>query len=267
MTFLKRLWWIEHRNNWKKNLLFIEVRCVCGKEYYMRKDQFRYARSCWCVTLNESKKVIIIWKKYNSIIPIQETNQYISKSWKTKRRRFLCRCDECWRKFKVLVDRIWTIKNCWCKVNLSHWFCNDSEKIIFYHKYAKIKSRCNNQNDVAYMNYWWRWIKNEWGTFEDFRDDMFESYLVHKSKNSYTSIDRIDNDWNYCKENCRWATTKEQSRNKRNTIMYKWTPIIEYCENNWLNYRRVYKRIKELWWSAEDAVTKPHVRKPWVIRR
>ena len=46
---------------------------------------------------------------------------------------------------------------------------------------------------------------------------MYESYLEHIKKfgKKNTTIDRIDNDGNYCKENCHWATAKEQSLNVR----------------------------------------------------
>lgn len=49
---------------------------------------------------------------------------------------------------------------------------------------------------------------------------MYESYLDHVAKfwEKETTIDRIDPSWDYCKENCRRATIKEQWYNKRTTI-------------------------------------------------
>mgnify|MGYP001605568036 FL=1 len=79
-----------------------------------------------------------------------------------------------------------------------------------------MKARCNNPKNHKYPIYGARGIKCLWNKFEDFRDDMYESYLEHvKEFGKNTSIDRIDVNGHYCKENCRWATAKEQSINVR----------------------------------------------------
>ena len=81
-----------------------------------------------------------------------------------------------------------------------------------YQTWAGIKKRCLNSKNKDYHHYGGRGIticKRWLNSFENFLEDMGE----RPSKNH--SIDRIDNNSNYCKENCRWATQKEQKRNTR----------------------------------------------------
>lgn len=72
--------------------------------------------------------------------------------------------------------------------------------------------RCFNSNTIGYQHWGGRGITvcDQWLEFENFLADMGE-------RPEDTSIDRIDNDKDYYKENCRWATRSEQSRNSKNT--------------------------------------------------
>lgn len=92
---------------------------------------------------------------------------------------------------------------------------NDKLFYKFYYVYYWIKYRCDNKNCKEYKYYWWRWIKNEWKSFSEFYNDMFESYIKHWIEywfsKWYCQIDRINNDGNYCKDNCRWVTSKQNN--------------------------------------------------------
>lgn len=100
----------------------------------------------------------------------------------------------------------------------------------FYSCYCAMVYRCSDLNNVSYKNYGGRGIKCNWDSYSAFKDDMYESYLDHVERygEKDTALDRIDVNGDYCKENCRWATQKEQSRNKRNTV-YVYYKGKKYC--------------------------------------
>lgn len=111
-----------------------------------------------------------------------------------------------------------------------------------------IQTRCNNSNFKQYKDYGWRGIKCEWESFEDFYKDMWDSYK------EWLTIDRINNDWNYKKSNCRWITRYEQRRNNWMIISYKWKCLKDWCKDLWLNYMTIYTRINRAWKSIEEAL-------------
>lgn len=86
-----------------------------------------------------------------------------------------------------------------------------------YRTWIAMLSRCRNPKDPNYKHYGERGIKvcERWYKFENFYEDMGELPFYE------AQIDRIDVNQGYFKENCRWVTSKENCRNKRNTIRHK----------------------------------------------
>ncbi len=85
-----------------------------------------------------------------------------------------------------------------------------------YKSWSMMKSRCLNPNYDFYCYYGGRGIGvcQEWiDSFEAFLKDMGE-------RPDGMTIDRIDSDGDYCKENCKWSTREEQVDNRRNGVLY-----------------------------------------------
>lgn len=119
-----------------------------------------------------------------------------------------------------------------------------------YPKWCGMKRRCNIQEDKNYIHYGGRGVKIEWKSFVDFKNDMYESYLVHKKihgrKN--TTLDRINVNGNYSKGNCRWATLIEQANNRSNhkvlTYKGKILNITQWSKETGINRNTIESRIR-----------------------
>lgn len=145
---------------------------------------------------------------------------------------WLCRCD-CGNE---IIAESYNIKrgntnSCGCyfrevtKISNTKHGLSDTK---FHNSWFSMKARCTNPNNEDYHNYGARNIKicKEWLVdFINFKNDMYESYLEHVDRygEAQTSLDRIDVNKDYCKENCRWATWKIQGENRRSNKNFKAT--------------------------------------------
>lgn len=126
-----------------------------------------------------------------------------------------------------------------------------------YTSWESMKQRCNNSNNKHYKNYGGRGITvcKEWDTFDQFLLDM--GYRPDKKY----SLDRIDVNKNYCKENCKWSDRYTQDRNRRSSVYleYKGKKYILQDLANLvnLNQQTIQGRLKK-GMSVEEAVNKQY---------
>lgn len=179
----------------------------------------------------------------------------------TRKTFWVCKCD-CGNFKTVRSDSLQNgrIKSCGClkleqdKKNLN----STSAKKKFLQTGAKVggtrlygiwigmKGRCYNEHDARYDRYGRRGISvcKEWK--ENF--EAFHNWAISNGYSDNLTIDRIDNNGNYSPENCRWATPKEQSRNRSTniniTIGNSTRTLTEWCEIFELDSGIVFSRYK-----------------------
>lgn len=171
-----------------------------------------------------TNNTIDIGKNANNLSGRRVGNLFvISPVERTRDRRikWLCLCT-CGKLTIKTGSTITSVKHssCGCKIketkskaSISHGYSHN-DKTGTYNTWATMIARCTNPNSTSAKYYFERGITvcERWLSFESFLSDMGER---PKGK----SLDRIDNFAGYSKENCRWATRREQARNKRITLI------------------------------------------------
>lgn len=161
----------------------------------------------------------LINRKFNKLTLLKEVSPHVTVSGNIHRKAtFKCDCGNVKDiQISSVINSITVSCGCHSKKmasnrakkrNLKHGKYNSPE----YNAWISMKKRCLNKNHKAYNYYGGRGIKvcDKWiDSFENFIQDIG----LRPSKKH--SLDRINNQLGYFKENCRWSTKKEQARNQR----------------------------------------------------
>lgn len=119
-----------------------------------------------------------------------------------------------------------------------------------------MKTRCNNSHRQHYHYHGGRGISYDpaWEHFEPFFTDMGHP------PSPFSTLERIDNNGNYCKDNCAWVTQAAQNKNKRNIVRYehngKAQTLGEWAKEYGIKRLTILKRLR-LGWTMEMALTTP----------
>lgn len=204
---------------------------------------------------NNGKNIDFAGQRFNKLLVISKS----STAYK-----WVCMCD-CGNKKEINIYSLLkgVTKSCGClsiekaKGRATHGKSRTTEHNIW----KTIKQRCYNKNLDSYKRYGARGIKMSlrWkNSFSAFLEDMGDRpSLKH-------SIERIDNNKEYCKSNCRWATMKEQCLNRRNsvfiTINGETKRMSEWCEGAGITISTAYCRINRKW-RYEKIFSTPIIKK------
>ena len=135
----------------------------------------------------------------------------------TNRKCILVRCD-CGKEFTCALGNLTrqTTRSCGClrkQRSTKHGLSYTSEHSIW----RKMMRRCYVVEDKDYPDYGGRGITvaPEWWDFPVFYADMSPRPFIDDDGYSIYTLDRIDNNGNYCKSNCKWSDKQTQARNRR----------------------------------------------------
>jgi hypothetical protein len=184
---------------------------------------------------------------------------FLKQLKKQKQSYVLCRCKCGTEKFQPVISlkkgRTTQCRSCATHNQMTKHGKHSTPE---YKIWSGIRQRCLNPKHRLYSYYGERGIKIDpkWeASFEQFLRDMGP-----RPSAQYT-IDRIDNNGHYNKENCAWRTRKQQARNRRDNLLLthngKTQTMVEWAEELGINSNTLHARINQYGWSAERALSEP----------
>ena len=120
-----------------------------------------------------------------------------------------------------------------------------------YKSWASMKERCANKKRPQFYLWGGRGISfcERWTLFENFLEDMGECPKG-------MSLDRVDTNGDYEPGNCRWATAKQQARNRRNNNLIRGKTLSEWSEILGVKRSTLAQRLYVYGWSVDRVLSK-----------
>ncbi len=190
------------------------------------------------------KRINFTNKKINMLTVIKKAES------KNRRAFWLCKCD-CGNEIKVMSqDLIYKTKySCGCtrKPVVERKRKYETKNQRLYNIWHAMKQRCYDDRKREYKYYGGKGIKicDEWlSNFE-----AFQEWSLKSGYKSNLTIDRINAEKDYCPENCRWITQKENNLNRRGIIRISYNDkticLKDYCKIKNISYSTTLKKYKK----------------------
>jgi hypothetical protein len=189
----------------------------------------------------------------------------MQKCGRNKHGKTIWRCECACGNEKIVTTcnlRTGVVKSCGClRKDNNQGYKHGGFGTPEYRVWAGMISRCHSVSNDSYHRYGGKGIKvcRRWrNSFVNFLEDM------GKRPSLAYSIDRINNAKGYSRQNCRWATSGEQARNRRSSRMLTYKGRMQ-CATDWakeygIDREAFYARL-DRGWSLEDSLNIPSQRR------
>lgn len=248
-------------------------RCKCGTEKSIITSKLKSGttQSCGCLRdemIGNVNRAGIVGRRFGRLVAMK------SDRTKSGQVGWVCQCD-CGKTTTVITASLigGNTKSCGClsvdrskesptrfrpgHVSTHSQKTHGMSDTLEYRIWILMRERCYNSKHNSYDRYGGRGIIvcDRWlDSFVNFIDDMGR----RPSKDH--SVDRINNDGNYEPGNCRWATHKEQSNNRKGNRHYTWgeetKTLTEWANRFNLPVPRLFQRLRH-GWPLPLALTTP----------